>query len=85
MSSRLLFIGAGAIGSYLGGFLSRAGNDVTLVDPSYTPVVQKKDERIMSVGSEIKIEHGVTLCSTDGDFGRFIDLRWQNPLAGAGS
>jgi 2-dehydropantoate 2-reductase len=33
MSPRLLFIGAGAIGSYLGGFLSRAGNDVTLVDP----------------------------------------------------
>jgi len=33
MSSRLLFIGAGAIGSYLGGFLSRAGHDVTLVDP----------------------------------------------------
>src|ERR1700716_3035507 len=33
MSPRLLFIGAGAIGSYLGGFLSRAGNDVTLLDP----------------------------------------------------
>jgi 2-dehydropantoate 2-reductase len=33
MSSRILFIGAGAIGSYLGGFLSRAGHDVTLVDP----------------------------------------------------
>ena len=33
MSPRLLFIGAGAIGSYLGGFLSRAGHDVTLVDP----------------------------------------------------
>jgi 2-dehydropantoate 2-reductase len=33
MSRKLLFIGAGAIGSYLGGFLSRAGHDVTLVDP----------------------------------------------------
>jgi 2-dehydropantoate 2-reductase len=33
MSPRLLFIGAGAIGSYLGGFLSRAGHDVTLIDP----------------------------------------------------
>ena len=30
---RLLFIGAGAIGSYLGGHLARAGHDVTLVDP----------------------------------------------------
>jgi len=33
MGKRLLFIGAGAIGSYLGAFLSRAGHDVTLVDP----------------------------------------------------
>jgi 2-dehydropantoate 2-reductase len=33
MSKKLLFIGAGAIGSYLGAFLSRAGHEVTLVDP----------------------------------------------------
>jgi len=33
MAKKLLFVGAGAIGSYLGGCLSRAGHDVTLVDP----------------------------------------------------
>ena len=33
MSQKILFVGAGAIGSYLGAFLSRAGHDVTLVDP----------------------------------------------------
>lgn len=33
MGQKLLFVGAGAIGSYLGAFLSRAGHDVTLVDP----------------------------------------------------
>jgi len=33
MRKKLLFIGAGAIGSYLGSFLSRAGHDVTLIDP----------------------------------------------------
>lgn len=33
MSKKLLFVGAGAIGSYIGSFLSRAGHDVTLVDP----------------------------------------------------
>lgn len=33
----------------------------------------------------LAIEHGLLLCSTDGDFGRFADLRWQNPLAGTGS
>ncbi len=32
MSSRILFIGGGAIGSYLGAFLSRSGHDVTIVD-----------------------------------------------------
>lgn len=29
----------------------------------------------------LAIEHGLTLCSTDGDFARFPDLRWENPLA----
>ena len=29
----------------------------------------------------LAIEHGLTLCSTDGDFSRFPGLRWQNPLA----
>ena len=33
MAKRILFVGAGAVGSYLGAFLSRAGHDVTLVDP----------------------------------------------------
>ncbi len=29
----------------------------------------------------LAIEHGLTLCSTDGDFARFAGLDWQNPLA----
>ena len=29
----------------------------------------------------LAIEHGLTLCSTDGDFSRFAGLRWVNPLA----
>ncbi len=29
----------------------------------------------------IAIEHGLCLCSTDGDFARFADLKWENPLA----
>jgi uncharacterized protein len=28
----------------------------------------------------LAIEHGLTLCSTDGDFARFKPLRWINPL-----
>lgn len=29
----------------------------------------------------LAIEHGLTLCSADGDFARFAGLRWLNPLA----
>ena len=29
----------------------------------------------------LAMEHGLMLCSSDGDFARFRDLRWQNPLA----
>lgn len=29
----------------------------------------------------IAIEHGLRLCSTDGDFARFPRLQWSNPLA----
>ena len=28
----------------------------------------------------LAIEHRLILCSTDGDFGRFPDLRWENPI-----
>lgn len=29
----------------------------------------------------LALEHGLTLCSADGDFARFPTLRWHNPLA----
>ena len=29
----------------------------------------------------LAIEHGLTLCSTDGDFARFPRLHWVNPLS----
>lgn len=28
----------------------------------------------------LAVDHGLTLCSTDGDFARFKSLRWTNPL-----
>lgn len=31
----------------------------------------------------LAIEHGLTLCSTDGDFAKFPDLAWENPLSSA--
>lgn len=29
----------------------------------------------------LAVEHGLTLCSNDGDFARFTGLKWMNPLA----
>ena len=29
----------------------------------------------------LALEHGLLLCSRDGDFAKFKDLRWENPLA----
>ena len=28
----------------------------------------------------LALEHGLELCSTDGDFARFPQIRWRNPL-----
>jgi toxin-antitoxin system PIN domain toxin len=28
----------------------------------------------------LALEHGLELCSTDGDFARFPEVRWRNPL-----
>ena len=29
----------------------------------------------------LAIEHGLILCSADGDFGRFPNLKWQTPIS----
>jgi len=29
----------------------------------------------------LAFEHGLTLCTADGGFARFSDLRWENPIA----
>jgi predicted nucleic acid-binding protein len=29
----------------------------------------------------LAVEHGVAVASADGDFARFTEIRWENPLA----
>jgi uncharacterized protein len=50
----------------LGGLLAVAGVQANLVPDAHL--------------AALAIEHGLLLCSTDGDFARFPDLRWENPL-----
>lgn len=37
----------------------------------------------LTLDDDVAIEHGLILCSTDGDFARFPELRWENPLGPA--
>jgi toxin-antitoxin system PIN domain toxin len=50
----------------LGSLLARSGMQANLVPDAHL--------------ASLAIEHGLILCSTDGDFARFRNLRWQNPL-----
>ena len=34
-----------------------------------------------AVLAAIALEHGATVCTTDRDFSRFVELKWTNPLA----
>jgi uncharacterized protein len=51
----------------LGGLLKQPGMTSRLVPDAHL--------------AALAIEHGLTLCSTDGDFARFQGLTWENPLA----
>ena len=53
-------------GEVLGGLLAAAGVHANLVPDAHL--------------AALAIEHGLLLCSADGDFARFPDLRWLNPL-----
>jgi predicted nucleic acid-binding protein len=50
----------------LGDLLAKAGAEANLVPDAHL--------------AALAIEHGLTLCSTDGDLARFSKLRWLNPL-----
>jgi toxin-antitoxin system PIN domain toxin len=52
--------------SVLGSLLSYTGNRANLVPDAHL--------------AALALEHGLELCSTDGDFARFPGLRWKNPL-----
>ena len=49
----------------------------TLLEPPWMTSRLVSDAHLAALA----IEHGLTLCSTDGDFSKFPGLTWQNPLA----
>ena len=52
----------------LGSFMTMPGMSPALVSDAHL--------------AALAIEHGLTVCSADGDFARFPGLRWHNPLTG---
>lgn len=53
--------------SVLGGLLKQTGVHGNLVPDAHL--------------AALAMEHGLTLCSTDGGFARFRELKWLNPVA----
>ena len=62
----------------------------TVVHPTsrHAPVLRELLDPLGTAGNlttdahlaALAIQHGAELCSTDGDFSRFVGLRWANPL-----
>jgi 2-dehydropantoate 2-reductase len=90
---RILFVGAGAIGSYLGAFLSRAGHAVTLVDPWAEQVEAIRAHGIRVTGPHEPFEarpaavhlHEAARLPRDFDIAvvamKAYDTAWAAPLA----
>jgi 2-dehydropantoate 2-reductase len=93
VAKRLLFVGAGAIGSYLGAFLSRAGHDVTLVDPWAEQVEAIRARGISVTGPHAPFEarpaavhlHEAARLPRDFEIAvvalKAYDTAWATPLA----
>ena len=52
MAEKIAFVGAGAVGGYVGGHLARAGQDVTLIDPWHAHVAQIKSRGLHLGGTQ---------------------------------
>jgi 2-dehydropantoate 2-reductase len=59
MGPRLAFVGAGAMGSFVGGMLARARQDVTLIDGWPEHITRIKDHGLLVTGTHGRIEVAV--------------------------
>ncbi len=67
-------------------FVPEAGERHRAIIDAWIPAVVTTSKVVPDAHvAALAVEHGLTLCSTDGDFARFPGLRWQNPLAPATS
>lgn len=71
---KICFIGAGALGSTIGGTLAKGGADVWLIDPyqAHVDAMNANGLRILEAGNETNI--AVTACTSAEDVGEIADL-----------
>lgn len=93
MNRKLLFIGAGAVGCYLGAFLTRAGHEVTFIDPWAENVETIRRQGIRATGPHEPLEakpaavHLNDAAFLPGDFDivfvamKVYDTAWASQLA----
>jgi 2-dehydropantoate 2-reductase len=77
MGKHIVFIGAGAVGGYVGGHLTRAGEDVTLVDPWPEHVEAMRSNGLHLSGSQgehlVRV-NAVHICDVQGFMRKPVDI-----------
>ncbi|MCC6534983.1 MAG: ketopantoate reductase family protein [Burkholderiales bacterium] len=77
MGKHIVFIGAGAVGGYVGGHLTRAGEDVTLVDPWPEHVQAMRSRGLHLGGSQgehvVKV-NAINVCDVQGFMRKPVDV-----------
>jgi 2-dehydropantoate 2-reductase len=64
---KILIVGTGAIGSFIGGVLYRAGQDITFFDlPEVVDRIRTQGIRVEGIGEKIVMDNPKTLVSIDG-------------------
>jgi len=71
---RICFIGAGALGSTIGGTLARSGEQVWLIDPfqAHVDAINAHGLQMLEAGEEVRAD--VTACTSASDAGIVADL-----------
>jgi len=77
MGRRIIIVGAGAVGGYVGGHLARSGEDILLIDPwpEHVDYIQKNGLRFKDPSAEYTIPvEAMHICDVQRLFKRPVDI-----------
>src|SRR5258708_30323990 len=80
MGKRIAFVGAGALGGYVGGYFAHAGQDVTLIDPwpEHIETIRRHGLALTGLTPE---EHLTVTAAKTMHLTEVQSLAKQNPIA----